>query len=56
MHPMHRRVRPQDIEALRLHRLDLRNNKAVVGAFTNIYHWNHAETAGEEFVIPPIMG
>jgi hypothetical protein len=56
MHPMHRRVRHQDIEALRLHRLGIRGNKAVVGAFTNIYHWNHAETAGEEFVIPPIMG
>jgi hypothetical protein len=56
MHPMHRRVRPQDIQLLRLHRLDYTGNKAVVGAFTNIYHWNHAETAGEDFIIPPIMG
>jgi hypothetical protein len=56
MHPMHRRVRPLDIEALRLHRLDYMSNHAVVGSFTNIYHWNHGETAGEEFVIPPIMG
>ena len=56
MHPMHRRVRQQDIEALRLHRLDIRSNKAVVGSFTNIYHWNHAETAGEDFIIPPIQG
>ena len=56
MHPMHRRVRPQDIELLRLHRLDFRGNKAVVGSFTNIYHWDHAETGGEDFIIPPIMG
>lgn len=56
MHPMHRRVRPQDVQLLRLHRLDFTQNKAVVGAFTNIYHWNHAEAGGEDFIIPPIMG
>lgn len=56
MHPMHRRVRPLDIQLLRLHRLDFTHHKAVVGAFTNIYHWNHAETGGEDFIIPPVMG
>lgn len=56
MHPMHRRVHPTDIQLLRLHRLDFSGNKAVVGAFTNIYHWDHAENGGEDFIIPPLMG
>jgi hypothetical protein len=42
MHPMHRRVHQYDIEALRLHKLSFTNGRAVVGAFTNIYHWDHA--------------
>jgi hypothetical protein len=56
MHPMHRRVRPKDIQLLRLHRLHFTSNKAIVGAFTNVYHWDHAETGGEDFIVPPIMG
>lgn len=56
MHPMHRRVRPKDIQLLRLHRLDFNGPKAVVGSFTNVYHWNHAEGGGEDFIIPPVMG
>lgn len=42
MHPMHRNVQPQDIENLRLNRLRFTNGRAIVGAFTNIYHWDHA--------------
>lgn len=56
MHPMHRRVRSKDIQLLRLHRLDFTGYKAVVGSFTNVYHWDHAEGGGEDFIIPPIMG
>jgi hypothetical protein len=56
MHPMYRRVKQKDIEALRLHKLDYKNNKAIVGAFTNIYHWNHAERGPEDFMIPSIAG
>ena len=41
MHPMHRRVRAGDIEDLQLHKLQFENSKAIVGAFTNIYHWPH---------------
>ena len=41
MHPMHRRVKQEDIEALKLHKLRFKNNKAIVGQFTNIYHWPH---------------
>lgn len=41
MHPMHRKVRQEDIELLKLNKLSFRNNKAVVGAFSNIFHWPH---------------
>ncbi|MGN6164953.1 MAG: peptidase M10 [Flavisolibacter sp.] len=41
MHPMYRRVKPRDIEDLELHRLHFKNNKAVIGDFSNIYHWPH---------------
>lgn len=41
MHPMHRKVRQKDIEHLQLHKLRFQNNKAIAGAFTNIYHWPH---------------
>jgi hypothetical protein len=40
---MHRKVLPSDIQQLRLHQLRFRNGRAVVGGFTNIYHWDHAE-------------
>lgn len=42
MHPMHRRVRPDDIRMLRLERLRFRQGTAVLGAFSNIYHPDHA--------------
>lgn len=45
MHPMHRHVRSEDIEDLKLHKLRFHNNKAIVGAFTNIYHWPHQRYA-----------
>jgi hypothetical protein len=43
MHPRFRKVKQEDIDALKLHRLHYRDNRAVVGGFTNIFHWNHAE-------------
>nr|MBA2330922.1 peptidase M10 [Flavisolibacter sp.] len=42
LHPQYRRVLKEDILNLKLHRLNYRNNKAVIGAFTNVYHWDHA--------------
>jgi hypothetical protein len=42
MHPMHRSVREEDIAALRLQHLRFRNNKAVAGDFSNVYHPDHA--------------
>jgi hypothetical protein len=41
MHPIHRRVLQDDIELLKLHRLRFQNNKAILGEFTNIYHFPH---------------
>ncbi|TCJ14531.1 peptidase M10 [Flaviaesturariibacter flavus] len=41
MHPMHRRVLPGDIAALDLHRLRWRAGRAIVGDFSNIFHWPH---------------
>ena len=56
MHPMFRKVSTKDIEDLKFHRLLFKNNRAVIGDFSNIYHWNHAETGGEEFLHPTISG
>lgn len=56
MHPMHRRVKQEDISGIGLHRLQYIANKAKVGEFTNIYHWNHAATGPESFLPPPIIG
>jgi hypothetical protein len=41
MHPIYRKVFQQDIEQLKLHRLSFNNKRAVVGDFTNVYHWSH---------------
>jgi len=49
MHPMHRKVKSTDIADLNLHKLRFTKSKAIVGDFTNIYHWNHAENSGENF-------
>jgi hypothetical protein len=41
MHPMYRKVFQKDVEQLKLHRLSFNNSRAIVGDFTNIYHWSH---------------
>ncbi len=41
MHPIHRRVRISDIEALRLPKLRFENGVGVLGEFTNVFHWAH---------------
>jgi len=56
MHPMYRKVRQEDIEALKLHRLDFKNGNAIVGEFTNVFHPNHSTIPPEEFMAPPIAG
>ena len=56
MHPMHRKVNQEDIENLKLHKLDFESGKAIIGEFTNIYHWNHAEAGPEDIIRPPVFG
>ena len=54
MHPMYRKVKPEDIESLNLHRLDFHDNKAVLGEFTNVWHNDHANISPEDFFGSPI--
>lgn len=46
MHPMHRKVLKSDIQLLHIHKLRFVNNKANIGEFSNVYHWNHEQVAG----------
>jgi hypothetical protein len=48
MHPMHRRVREEDIGLLGIHKLKFRNNKSVLGEFSNVYHHDHATWKNQE--------
>jgi hypothetical protein len=41
MHPMYRKVSQKDIEKIRLNKLSFHNGKAIIGDFTNVYHWPH---------------
>jgi hypothetical protein len=43
IHPQFRKVKLEDIDKLRLARLSYNGNKAILGGFTNIYHWNHED-------------
>jgi hypothetical protein len=56
MHPMYRKVRQQDIEDLKIHKLKFENSRAVLGDFTNIYHCDHSEISPEDFNRPTIAG
>ena len=42
MHPMYRKVFAEDIALLRLERLRFNEGKAIIGEFTNVFHYNHA--------------
>lgn len=46
MHPMYRKVLPSDIQLLRLDRLRFTNNRAIIGDFSNVYHWSHEQATG----------
>ena len=56
MHPMHRKVKQEDIEQLKLHKLDFKSGRAIIGDFTNIYHWNHAEAGPDDMILSPVFG
>lgn len=42
LHPIYRKVLQEDIDHLQLHKLRFENNTAILGAFTNIWHPDHA--------------
>lgn len=56
LHPMHRRVKQEDVSNLNLQKLSFENGRAVVGEFTNVFHWNHQELGPEDFMLPPVRG
>ncbi len=43
MNPIHRRVKQEDIDALRLNHLEWKNKMAIAGEFTNVWHEDHGE-------------
>jgi hypothetical protein len=56
MHPKYRKVKREDIEALKLHKLQFHHGKAILGEFTNSWHADHASISPDEFMNPPIAG
>ena len=43
MHPIYRKVFAEDVYALKLHRLRFSNERAIVGEFSNVFHFNHQD-------------
>ena len=41
MDPRYRKVSREDIASLKLERLSFKNEKAIIGEFTNVFHLNH---------------
>jgi hypothetical protein len=41
MHPKYRKVRTEDLRALKLNWLRFSNNRSVLGGFTNVFHMPH---------------
>ncbi|HKO82000.1 MAG TPA: hypothetical protein VJU78_16450 [Chitinophagaceae bacterium] len=56
MHPMHRKVKQEDIDLLKLHKLDFENGKAVIGQFTSVWHPNHSDISSNDYLLPSIFG
>ena len=44
IHPMYRKVLQEDIDKLKLNKLNFKNGRTILGEFTNIWHPNHSET------------
>lgn len=54
MHPIHRKVKQDDISLLKLYKLSFENGRSVIGEFTSIWHPDHADIIANEF--PGIPG
>lgn len=48
MHPIYRKVKQEDIELLKLQKLDFENGKAILGSFTNYWHPDHAAIKNDD--------
>ena len=46
LNPSHRRVLQEDIDSLKLYKLEFENAVAILGEFTNFWHPDHAEEIG----------
>jgi hypothetical protein len=44
LHPVYRKVLQEDIDKLKLNKLNFKNGRTILGEFTNIWHPNHSET------------
>ena len=44
MHPMYRKVSGEDILSLKWDKLIFKNQRAIIGDFSNVYHLSHKET------------
>lgn len=49
MHPIYRKVFQTDIENLKLHKLSFKNERDIVGGFTNVYHPDHGQEGRSSF-------
>ena len=48
LYPIYRKVKQEDIDQLKLHKLEFENGRAVLGAFSNVWHPNHADIDGTD--------
>lgn len=49
MHPQYRKVKQEDIKNLRLEKLSFENNKAILGAFSSVWHPDHRDITPDFF-------
>ncbi len=56
MHPMYRKVFAAEIASLKLERLAFKNEKAIAGEFTNVFHLNHNNPGFTSTAPPAIFG
>ena len=43
MHPKYRKVKEEDVLQLAIHKLPFKNNRAIIGDFTSVWHPNHGD-------------
>jgi hypothetical protein len=56
MHPVYRRVKQEDVDLLKIHRLTFQNQKAVIGEFTSVWHPNHADIGSNDYLLQGFAG